>query len=130
MIQQFDTQKFAYVLESPGEGEIPGAGLGVAAGVVVEGNDGEGVIGHGCLEDFPGFDGDGFEAALAQDMEAEEFVFGVEGNDAELFDGFVFEVEEEVQEMVADRWGGDWEIQLVAVLGESDLFEGVNVDGC
>ena len=57
-------------------------------------------------------------------------MFGVEGDVAELFYGFVFQVEEEVQEMVADRWGGDWEIQLVAVLGESDLFEGVNVDGC
>ena len=36
-----------------------------------------GVVDHGCLEDFPGFDGDRVQAALAQDMEAEEFVFGV-----------------------------------------------------
>jgi len=36
------------------------------------------------------------QAALAQDMEAEEFVFGIKWDDAELFDGFPFQVEEEV----------------------------------
>ena len=31
--------------------------------------------------------------------------------------------------MVADCGCGDGEIQIVAVLGEADLFEGVDIDG-
>ena len=62
----------------------------------MEGDNSEGVVGHGCLENFAGFDGDGVKAALAQDMEACNFVFGIKRNDAELFNGFAFEVEEEV----------------------------------
>lgn len=32
--------------------------------------------------------------------------------------------------MVASCRGGDWEIQVVAVAGEADLFEGIDVNRC
>ena len=32
--------------------------------------------------------------------------------------------------MVAGCQGGDWEVQVVAVAGKADLFEGIDVNGC
>lgn len=56
----------------------------------MESDDRIGVINHGCFEDVPGFEDDRVHAALAQDMEAEEFVFGGERNDAEFLDRLAF----------------------------------------
>ena len=56
----------------------------------MKGDDGIGVVDHGRLKDFAGFDGDGIEAADGQDVEAEEFVFGVEGENTEFFDWLPF----------------------------------------
>lgn len=88
----------------------------------MESDDCVGIIHHGCFKDFPGFDDDRVQVALAQDMEAEESVFGVERNDPEFFNGFSFEVEEDVQQMVAGRRAGDREVQIIAVVGYAVLF--------
>lgn len=122
MVQQPNIQNIPHFLQLPGDGDVPGAGFGIARRMVVESDDGIGIVDHGCLEDFTGFDGDRVQVALAHDMEAEEFVFGVEGNDPEFLDGFAFQVEEKVQEMMAGCGGGDGKIQIVTVAGYTVLF--------
>lgn len=56
-------------------------------------------------------------------------MFGVKGEDPELFDRFSFQVEEEIQELVADFGIGDVIADVVAETGDAMLFQGVEVDG-
>ncbi len=65
MIEQSNIQKLPHVLEPSGDRQIPGAGFRVTAGMVMEGDDRKGIVGHGGFEDFAGFDDDRFQAALA-----------------------------------------------------------------
>lgn len=90
--------------------------------MVVKGDDRIRVVGHGRFEDFPGFDGDGFEAALAQDMEAGNLVFRIKRDDPELFHRFSFQVEDEVQELMAGFGAGDFEVEIIAKAGGAVLF--------
>ena len=92
MVQDLNPQKLSRFLESPGDDHVHRAGFGVATGVVVERDNRIGIIEHGRLEDFAGFDVGAVEAADGDDVESGEFVFGVEGDDAEDFGGGGLEI--------------------------------------
>lgn len=56
MIQQLDPEDIPGVFQERGEGDVRLAGAGVAAWVVVEGDDELGIVHEGGLVDFPGLD--------------------------------------------------------------------------
>lgn len=93
----------------------------------MEGQNRKSIVNHGRFKDFPRFDGDRFQTADGQDVQAGYFIFGIQGDDPELFNRFVVEVEEQVEEVVADAGAGDLELKIVADPGDSVLFEGVDV---
>lgn len=96
----------------------------------MEGDDGEDVIYEGGFVDFAGFDDDGVEGADGDDVEAEDFVFGVEGDDAELLHCFTVEVKQPLDGVVAGQRAVDLAVfEFEPFGGDADLFEGVEVDG-
>jgi hypothetical protein len=77
MVQQFDTHDFPGFLESAGQVNVLPAGGGVAAGVVVERDDGLGVVHHGGHKDVSGFDIEFIDGTGADNMNADDFVSGI-----------------------------------------------------
>jgi len=71
MVEQFDAQQHAGLLETPGDADILRARRELAAGVVVRDDDARGAVRDGVGEDLPGVD--------------ERLVEGTDGDDA-LFD--------------------------------------------
>ena len=78
VVEEVDADEVAGLGHATGEGEVLGAGGGIAGGVVVAEDQARGVEGESDLEDGPGLDGSAVEGADVGDGPADQAVAGVE----------------------------------------------------
>ena len=97
--------------------------------MVMPGDNEPRIVHEGGLIDITGFNEGAVQGAGANDMDSGDFIFGGQGDNAEFFNGFGFQVEDLLEGVVADFGGGYF--MLADIVGDGgffDLFQGVDVD--
>ncbi len=79
--------------------------------------------------DLSGFDINLINSAGPNDMNPDDFILGIQGDDSKLLHRFRLKIKEILEDIVTDQGAGDPAVfQVIPMAFGSDLFEGVNVD--
>ena len=88
-----------------------------------------GVVRHCRHKDIPGVNTDTGDSTGSDDMYPIDFIFAIQGNNAELLNCFGFEVEDELEGFkTGQRAGYLAAFKVIAAAFGKDLLEGVDVN--